>query len=407
MKGKGQGAKGKVGKVEKLHAPCPVPHALKRLRSDILKGVKRIVIKIGSAVLTSPRSEGLDTSIIEEIVQQISDLKRAGFEIIIVSSGAIAAGIKALKLKEIPKSIPQKQAVASVGQSHLIGTYERYFRREKQKVAQILLTHDDLSNRIRYLNARNTLSTLLSYCIIPIINENDTVAVQEIKVGDNDTLSAMVANLVSADILIILSDINGLYNDDPSINRSAKLIPIIDKITPEIRRIAGGTLSLTGVGGMSTKIEAARMVTSSGIPMIIVNGKKKGVIKNILNGKDIGTLFLPAEDRLRSRKNWIAYTLKPAGHIKVDDGAKKAIISNGKSLLPSGVLEVGGDFESGDSIRCLDKEDREFARGLINYSSWDMMKIKGKHTSDIENILGFKYYDEVIHRDDLVLITHE
>ncbi|MBI5182987.1 MAG: glutamate 5-kinase [Nitrospinae bacterium] len=373
-------------------------------RSDILKNIRRIVIKIGSAVLTSPLREGLDTSIIEEIVQQILDLKRSGLEIIIVSSGAIAAGVKVLKFKGIHRSIPQKQAIASVGQSHLIATYERYFGRKEQKVAQILLTHDDLTNRNRYLNARNTLSTLLSYHIIPIINENDAVAVQEIKVGDNDTLSAMVANLVSADLLIILSDIDGLYDEDPSINKSAKLIPIIDKITPEIERSAGDTLSHTSVGGMCTKIEAAKMVISSGIPMIIVNGKKKDVIKKVINGEDIGTLFLPAEDRLKRRKHWIAYTLKPTGYIKVDDGAKDALISNGKSLLPSGVLEVGGDFESGDSVRCLDKEDREFARGLINYSLWDMMRIKGRHTSDIEKILGFKYYDEVIHRDDLVLI---
>lgn len=251
------------------------------------------MVKIGSGVLTSPDRSRLDDSVIEEIASQVSKLYKSGYEIIVVSSGAIAAGIKELNIKDIPRRMFLKQAAAAVGQSHLIGKYERHFKKEGLKVAQILLTHDDLKSKVRYLNAKNTIHTLLSFDVIPIINENDTVSVEEIKFGDNDTLSAMVADLVDADLLIILSDVKGLYDADPKLNPSAKLIPLVKNITPEIETMAGDSKSATGVGGMTTKIRAAKKVSLAGIPAVIVDGKMRGVINSVINGEDVGTLFLP------------------------------------------------------------------------------------------------------------------
>ena len=373
-------------------------------RKKVLKKVSRIVIKIGSGVLTTPDRSGLDDTVIEEITRQVSTLHKSGHETILVSSGAIAAGVKELNLKKTPVDIPHKQAAAAIGQSRLIGKYERHFKREGLNVAQILLTHDDLSNRIRYLNAKNTILTILSYKVIPIINENDTVAVDEIKFGDNDTLSAMVANLIEADLLIILSDVKGLYSADPKLDPAAELVPVVEKITNEIEVMAGDSRSATGVGGMVTKIQAAKRMSHSGIPTVIVDGKVNGIIEAIVKGEDVGTLFLPEEDKLGSKKYWIAYTLKSKGKIKVDDGAKNVLIADGKSLLPSGVVEIEGKFKSGDMVSCIDSRNREFARGLINYSSTELKKIRGKHSSEFEEILGYKMVDEAIHRDNLVIL---
>ena len=373
-------------------------------RKKVLKKVSRIVIKIGSGVLTSPDRSGLDDTVIEEITRQVSTLHKSGHETILVSSGAIAAGVKELNLKKTPVDIPHKQAAAAIGQSRLIGKYERHFKREGLNVAQILLTHDDLSNRIRYLNAKNTILTILSYKVIPIINENDTVAVDEIKFGDNDTLSSMVSNLIEADLLIILSDVKGLYSADPKLDPAAELVPVVEKITNEIEVMAGDSRSATGVGGMVTKIQAAKRMSHSGIPTVIVDGKVNGIIEAIVKGEDVGTLFLPEEDKLGSKKYWIAYTLKSKGKIKVDDGAKNVLIADGKSLLPSGVVEIEGKFKSGDMVSCIDSRNREFARGLINYSSTELKKIRGKHSSEFEEILGYKMVDEAIHRDNLVIL---
>ena len=373
-------------------------------RKKVLKKVRRIVIKIGSGVLTSPDRSGLDDTVIEEITRQVSTLHKSGHEMILVSSGAIAAGVKELNLKKTPVDIPHKQAAAAIGQSRLIGKYERHFKREGLNVAQILLTHDDLSNRIRYLNAKNTILTILSYKVIPIINENDTVAVDEIKFGDNDTLSSMVSNLIEADLLIILSDVKGLYSADPKLDPAAELVPVVEKITNEIEVMAGDSRSATGVGGMVTKIQAAKRMSHSGIPTVIVDGKVNGIIEAIVKGEDVGTLFLPEEDKLGSKKYWIAYTLKSKGKIKVDDGAKNVLIADGKSLLPSGVVEIEGKFKSGDMVSCIDSRNREFARGLINYSSTELKKIRGKHSSEFEEILGYKMVDEAIHRDNLVIL---
>ncbi len=373
------------------------------IRKKIVKKAKRIVIKIGSGVITTGQGK-IDEDVIKKIVLQTSLLVKNGYEVLIVSSGAIAAGKMELDINKPLLTIPSKQAAAAVGQSRLIGSYEKYFKKKKQKAALVLLTHDDLSNRRRYLNAQNALTTLLSYHVIPIINENDTVAVHEIKFGDNDTLSALVAHLVQADLLIVLSHVDGLFTTDPARNEIGSLIPFVEKITPKIQKIAGKNSSPTGVGGMHTKLKAAKIAADSGIATIIVNGNIDGIITKVLKGNDLGTLFLPSEDKLTSRKHWIAHTLKTKGKLILDDGAKKAVLKKGKSLLPSGISEIVGQFDSGSAVSCLDSRKIEICRGMVNYSSKDLKKIIGKHTSKIEELLGFKVYDEVIHRDNIAIL---
>lgn len=374
-----------------------------RPRPELLANLKRVTIKVGSGVLTT-LDQGFNLPLIEGLVRQITHLRSLGLDILLVSSGAIASGIKRLNLKEVPKSIPQKQAAAAIGQSHLIWVYEKLFGQTDQKVAQILLTHEDLASRTRYLNARNTLFTLLRYNVIPIINENDTVAVEEIKLGDNDNLSAMVATMVEADLLIILSDIDGLFDRDPREKSQARLLSLVEQITPAIEAMAGGSGSLTGVGGMVTKIQAAKRAAASGIMTIVANGKEPQILSRLLEGENVGTLFLPQRDRLASRKHWIAYTLKPRGRLVVDEGAREALVTRGKSLLPKGVLEVHGRFSAGDMVSCFDQPGRECARGLVNYNFGELQMIKGCYTTQIVDRLGYKYYDEVIHRNDLVVM---
>jgi glutamate 5-kinase len=359
-------------------------------------------VKIGSRVLTS-KGEGLDFEVINDLVGQLSDLTHAGREVLVVSSGAIAAGIKELKLRDLPRTIAQKQAVAAVGQSHLIWAYERAFRQRRQQVAQVLLTHEDLRHRSRYLNARNTLLTLIRLTAIPIINENDTVSVEEIKFGDNDTLSAMVADLVQADLLLILTDLDGLYTADPRLDPQAEFIAEVRRITPAIEAMAGHSPNLVARGGMSTKIRAAKKLAAGGIPTLIANGLRPGIIAALLAGRGVGTLFHPDKRLFRGRKRWIVTTLHPRGVLTVDDGAKAAIVCKGKSLLPSGIVHVEGAFEFGDLVSCCDTCGNEFARGLVNYPGHELRLIKGLHTSKIEVTLGQKYDDEVIHRDNLVI----
>ncbi len=371
-------------------------------RKDLLTGVKRIVVKIGSRVLTS-EGDGLDFEVINDLVKQLSNLAMAGKEVLIVSSGAIAAGLKELKRRDIPRTIAQKQAAAAIGQSHLIWAYERAFSQYRQRVAQVLLTHEDLRQRGRYLNARNTLLMLLRLGAIPIINENDTVSVEEIKFGDNDTLSAMVADLVQADLLIILTDIDGLYSGDPRANPQAEFLSDVPRITSAIEAMGGLPGHALGRGGMLTKIQAAKKLAASGIPTIIGNGLRSGVVTSILAGEPLGTLFHPEGRSLRGRKRWIVTTLRPRGTLTVDDGAKEAILAKGKSLLPSGIIDIEGAFEFGDLVKCCDVFGTEFAQGLVNYGERDLRLIKGLHTSKIEATLGHKYYDEVIHRDNLVI----
>jgi len=377
--------------------------ASKDLRRKTLGKARRIVVKVGSSILASVE-KGLHHEVFSHLAKEISNLKRKGYEIVLVSSGAIAAGMEKLGYKTRPQSITQKQATAAVGQGRLMNIYEGYFSRYQQMVAQILLTHDDLSHRKRFLNARNTLLTLLELGIIPIINENDTVVVDEIKIGDNDNLSALITNLIEADLLIILTDIEGLCDADPRYNPHARCISLVEDIDADMGKVVGDTDGEWNVGGMVSKIEAARKASRSGIPTVIACGTREGVLHQILKGKEIGTLILPKKEALSSRKHWIAFNLKPKGDVVVDEGAKKAIAQKGKSLLPSGVVKVRGAFDRGDPVSCLGPRGKEFARGLVNYSATELEKIKGLKTEQIETALGYKYSDEIIHRDDLVLL---
>ncbi len=375
----------------------------KDIRRKILGRSRRIVVKVGSSILASVE-KGLLYDVFSHLTKEISDLKRSGYEIVLVSSGAIAAGMEKLGYKTRPQAITQKQATAAVGQTRLMKIYEDYFSRYQQMVAQILLTHDDLSHRRRFLNARNTLLTLLELGIIPIINENDTVVVDEIKFGDNDNLSALITNLIGADLLIILTDIDGLCDSDPRVNPHARCIPLVEEIDVDLEGIVGETKSEISVGGMISKIQAARKASRFGIPTVVARGTKEGVLHQILKGKEIGTLILPKKDSLSSRKHWIAFNPKPKGDVIVDDGAKKAITQKGKSLLPSGVVKIRGSFNRGDLVTCLGPRGKEFARGLVNYSATELDKIRGLRSDQIESTLGYKYSDEVIHRDDLVVL---
>jgi glutamate 5-kinase len=373
-------------------------------RKPWLNGIRRVVIKIGSGILTSSDDGGLDLDHIQSLADNLSSVVGDGYEIIIVTSGAIAAGKIKLGFKGGIRSIPEKQAAAAVGQARLMWVYEKSFGSNGLRVAQILLTRDDLSDRRRFLNARNTLFTLLNMEVIPIINENDTVAIEEIKFGDNDNLSALVTNLVQADLLINLTDTEGLFNADPKRNPKAELISLVVKIDSEIEGYASLHTSATGTGGMTSKLQAAKMASAFGCPMVIVNGGIPTIVQEVLEGKEVGTLILPRDNKVSSWKHWIAYTLRPSGGIIVDGGARKVIVEDGKSLLPSGIIDVEGDFERGEAIRCSGPDRNEFARGLVNYSASEILKIKGLKTSQIESRLGYKYNDEIIHRDDLVLL---
>jgi glutamate 5-kinase len=372
-------------------------------RQQITQRVKRVVIKIGSAVLTT--EEGLNRSIIGQLAREISQLATLGYQVILVSSGAIAAGFKKIGLPARPTGIPQKQAVAAIGQSTLMQTYEAAFAHHGLKVAQLLLTRDDLANRRRYLNARNTLFTLLNWNVIPIINENDTVVVEEIRFGDNDNLSAMIGSLVQAELLIILTDIDGLYDSDPRSNPDAKLIPLVERIDLKLERAASRLPGVVGSGGMYSKIHAAKKAGMAGIPTIVANGLKSSILEQLFQGAQLGTLFLPQLQKMTSRQYWIAYNLNPRGEIVVDKGARQVLVHQGKSLLPAGIVEVHGRFGVGAPVRLMDTEGEVFGMGLSNYSSQDIACIKGLKTCKIEQSLGYKGYDEVIHRDNLVILA--
>jgi glutamate 5-kinase len=365
--------------------------------------IRRMVVKVGSNVLTC--EQGLNLPVIDTLSRAISRRVKAGQEVILVSSGAMAAGVRKLALDKRPEAIPARQAVAAVGQAGLILTWEKAMARHGKKVAQILLTAEDMTNRKRYLNARNTLNTLLAWGVLPIINENDTIMVDEIRFGDNDNLAAVIALLMDADILINLTDIDGLYDRDPRIHAEAELIPVIETIGREIERYAGDIPGALGTGGMLSKIKAARKVTAAGIPMIIANGKTEGVLETIFAGRPAGTFFKPKTERLSSRKCWLAFSLKPKGVIQIDAGAVRALTTGGKSLLPSGIAAVSGQFNVGDPVQFAGPDGRVLGNGLVNYSAGDIGKIKGRRTSEIAASLGEKPYDEVIHRDNLVLTS--
>jgi len=364
--------------------------------------MKRLVIKIGSNILASAET-GLNTRRLRTIAKDISAVIDKGHEVVIVSSGAIAAGLKKLGLKSKPRDIKLKQAAAAIGQSSLMWAYERSFAEFNKKVAQVLLTRDIIADRHRYINAKNTLHTLISYDVIPLVNENDPVAVDEIKFGDNDMLAALVAGLVEANTLIILSDVDGFYSADPK-TRGARIIRSVECITPEIEQRAGDSGSSVGTGGMYSKVLAAKQATNHGIPVVIMNGRKSGLITKLVSGATVGTFFKARAVRMSSKKGWIAYGVKSKGAVVLDDGAIKALTTMGRSLLPSGIIRIEGTFLEGDYVQCLNKDGKKIAKGLTNYSSNDLDLIKGKKTSDIEKTLGYKYSDEVIHRDNLVLV---
>ncbi len=330
-----------------------------------------------------------------------------GRQVILVSSGAIASGVKKLGMAQRPSDIPHKQAVAAIGQPRLMLEYEKSFARCQKKTAQILLTRDDLCNRRRYLNARNTIHVLLDWKIIPVINENDTVVVEELKFGDNDNLSAMITHLMDAQILINLTDIDGFYDKNPMTHKDALLIPVVSRINRDMEKAACDIPGAFGTGGMPSKIQTAKKVTTSGIPMAIASGLKPNILKRLFEGRDVGTVFLPRREKMSSRKCWIAFTLKAMGSIKVDRGAAKAICKEGKSLLPIGILDVDGSFGVGAAVSCIDPDGLPFARGLVNYKASDVRDLMGLKTSQIEQRLGYKHYDEVIHRNNLVITVDD
>lgn len=372
-------------------------------RTEYLKNVKRIVVKVGTSTLAYPNGR-MNIQHIDMLVKQLVDLSNRGLEVLLVTSGAIGAGLGRMNKDKKPDTIPEKQAAAAIGQGILLHMYEKLFSEYGITIAQILLTKEDMSDRNRFLNARNVLFQLLKDGVIPVINENDTIAVDEIKFGDNDTLSAIVSGIVEADLLVLLSDIDCLYDSDPRENPSAKPINYVEDITPEIESMAGGAGTSLGTGGMATKVKAARIATASGTAMVIAKGDEENIIADILNGREKGTWFKPMIHPLQARKRWIAFGKKVEGKLIIDEGAEKALVEGGKSLLPGGVVSIEGSFHKGDEVLVLNSAAQEIARGLVNYSSMEIMKIKGLKSGDIEQVVGYRDYDELIHRDNMVML---
>lgn len=370
----------------------------------ILPRAKRVVIKVGSAILSD--GHGFATERLARLVTEICDLALP--QVIVVSSGAVAVGTARLKQLERPKSVPQRQAAAAIGQIGLMALYEGRFAARGRTVAQILLTHDDLSHRRRYINARHTFEELLAAGAVPVVNENDTVAVEEfLNFGDNDNLSALVATLVGADLLVILSDVSGLHTTNPASDPQAMRVSLVRQIDAHVRSFVTDLRLTVGTGGMMSKLRAAEKATSAGIPCVIADGLHAGVLPRVFAADcDEGTLFLAQGDRLKRRKHWIAHTLRPQGTLTLDGGALRAVSEQGRSLLPKGITAVAGRFGAGDCVSCLGPDGGEVARGLVNYASEDIARIRGRHTSEIQEILGYRLGDEVIHRDHLVLLRN-
>jgi len=362
---------------------------------------RRIVVKIGSSVIT--RDGELQSRLFGDIARQVSELYDAGREVAIVSSGAIAIGAKQLGWKDGGRSIPEKQAAAAIGQIGLVEHYRRRFARRGRRVAQILVTRSGLADRERFINARHTLLELLRIGAVPIINENDTVATEEIRFGDNDNLSATVANLIGADMLVILTDVDGLYQTPPGKGPKPELFDVVERVTPEIERVATGSSSAFGRGGMTTKLQAAQAAARCGATTVLCNGRKRDVLLRVAAGAPVGTIFA-SRNRLASRKHWLAFTTRTHGELVLDDGAVRAIARMGKSLLPAGIVEVRGKFRVGDPVACLDSSGRAVARGLAAYASDAVQSIARRPTREIAQVLGYSNGDEVIHRDDLVLL---
>ena len=371
-------------------------------RTKLINDAKRVVVKVGSAVLM--RAGQIDHDAVDSLCEDIAELAGAGRQVAVVSSGAIACGVANLALKERPDTLPELQAAAAVGQSLLMQLYDRALSKRGFHCGQMLLTRDDFADRTRYLNASNTLRALLGMKAIPIINENDTVAVEEIRFGENDVLSAYVANIFEADLLIMLSTVAGLYEDFSDKGRSGRVIPEVEGVDETVQSLATSDRSAIGSGGMATKLEAARIVTRAGEAALVADGKEPHVLRRIFAGEKIGTLFYPEREHMAGRKRWIGYGARAKGEITVDDGAARALKDGGKSLLPSGIVAVSGDFDAGDVVSIRTKAGQIFARGVASYSSGEVSRIKGLKTTDIAKILGSKPYDEVVHRDVMTLL---
>lgn len=353
------------------------------------------MVKFGTATLIGPDGK-LNHDRMASIADQVNELRRRGVEVALVTSGAIGTGTAELKLARRPSLLPELQAAAAVGQVKLMAAYEHFFSERGFHAAQVLLTREDFDDRLRYLNASNALHSILAFGATPVINENDTVSTEEIAFGENDVLSALVSSLLRADILVILSVVSGLYD-------GGKVVPVVEKVTDEIRALATGERSKNGTGGMESKLEAARIATSSGAAMIVASGEEANILPRLMSGEQLGTIFLPTAKRMDGRKRWIGFGGRPKGRIVVDDGARAALTRGGKSLLPSGVTSVSGGFERGDLVSVTGADGAEFARGLVNYSASEVARIKGLRTTEIAKTLGEKLYDEVIHRDNLVV----
>ncbi|MGF1581713.1 MAG: glutamate 5-kinase [Gemmataceae bacterium] len=374
------------------------------VREEVIRESQTIVVKVGTNVLTDDKGT-LDQARICRIVDQLYRARQTGRKVLLVSSGAVGAGVGRLGIEKRPIDLRQLQACAAVGQSVMMRAYEVAFGRHGITTAQILLTAGDFDDRTRYLNTRNTIFTLLEWGVVPIINENDTVSVDEIRFGDNDQLAAMVTNLIQAPLLVLLSIVDGLFTADPKVDPAAKLLTTVPQIDEKIRAMAGDSQSLLGTGGMRTKIHAAHMVTSAGESVIMANGSSPQILDRLFQAEPVGTLFLPRRDSIAAWKRWVGYTARAKGTLVVDAGARTAIERNGKSLLPIGVIRITGKFDKGDVIQLCDPDEQEFARGLINYSSADTTKLAGLRTDQLWEVLGVVPYAELVHRDNLVVLV--
>ncbi len=381
----------------------PAPHRRDLVRDEVVLSAQTWVVKVGTSVLTGADGT-LDPARIGHLAEQISAVIDRGCKVALVSSGAVGAGMGQLGWKQRPDNLPQLQAAAAVGQSYLIRAYDEGFRRHGRHAAQLLLTHEDFDNRSRYLNMRNTLNALFECNAVPVINENDTISVDEIKFGDNDRLAAMVTNLLQAPLLVILSVVDGLYRTDPNAATAPEVVPLVPQIDDSVLGLAGANRSALGTGGMPSKLAAARLVTQAGGSVIIASGTRPEPLTRILGGEPAGTLFLAHGPTHPARKRWIGLTARPRGHYVVDDGARQALESHSKSLLAIGILEVAGEFDKGDVVSIRDLAGQEFARGLTNYAAADARLIRGLRTPQAREALGSALYDEVVHRDNLVLI---
>ena len=371
--------------------------------SPIDSPYRRIVLKLGTSVLTAGTSL-LSRPRLIELVRQCARLRASGIELLVVSSGAMAAGKEQMGFPELPPNVPAKQMLSAVGQLHLMGLYKQYFDIYNIPVGQMLLTRADLQERRRYLNARLTLASLLDHDILPVINENDTVTAEEIRVGDNDNLSAMVATMAEADLLILLTDQTGLFTADPRQDPTAQLITEVERIDDRLLASAGGSATSLGTGGMATKLQAAETATRGGATVIITSGSVPDVLPRLASGEQLGTRFSPSVSRLESRKRWLLAGYTASGRVIIDAGARQALFEHGSSLLPIGVTAVEGDFERGDTIGVYTTKGREIARGLARYHANDVRRIQSQHSRQIQSILGYEYGDAVIHRNDLILL---